>query len=117
MTPSPVYSFDYGFYFTPSILRQKVALRSGCVTLAFLNLKPVGLINLSYLGGFLVKPSPTKVTLFIFLFHIFLLLLPDLCTVNISASVMALTLAIGTAHLPAFSFLFYLIIFVRTFVL
>ena len=117
ITPKWVYNFDYGFYLTPNILRQKVAFNSGCVTLAFLNRSEVGLINLSYFGGFLVKPSPTKQILLIFRFHCFLFLFPDLITWNISASVIALTFGIGTAHLPAFSFLFYFIMLVKIFVL
>ena len=66
----------WGIFFTPSIGRQKVAFSSGCVTWAFLKRKPIGLMNLSYLGGFRVKPSPTKHTSVTFLFHAFLFLFP-----------------------------------------
>lgn len=53
-TPKLVYKELYGFLLTPTISKAKVVYNSGCVTFAFLNLKPVGLMNLSYLGGFLV---------------------------------------------------------------
>lgn len=76
MTPKLVKRLDYGFFLTESKSKASVVFNSGWVTLAFLNLRPVGLINLSYLGGFLVKLSPTKVTLLIFLFHAFYFLLP-----------------------------------------
>jgi len=63
-------------------------------------------MNRSYLGGFLVKPSPTNVTFVIIRFHILLFLLPVRMTLNISASVIGFTLGIGTAYLPAFSLRF-----------
>ena len=63
----------WGIFFTPSIGRQKVAFSSGCVTWAFLKRKPIGLMNLSYLGGFWVKPSPTKQTLVTIFFYVFFL--------------------------------------------
>jgi hypothetical protein len=52
---------------------QANTCNSGCVTWAFLNRRPVGLINLSYFGGFLVNPSSTNVTLVTILFHSFCL--------------------------------------------
>ena len=70
-------------------------------------------MNRSYLGGFLVNPSPTKVTLVIIRFHILLFLLPVRMTLNISASVIGFTLGIGTAYLPAFSLRFCLTEFER----
>ena len=39
MTPSCVYKGDWGFFLTPIRGRQKVALSSGWVTWAFLNLR------------------------------------------------------------------------------
>ena len=80
----------------------------------------------SNLGGFLVKPSPTKHAFVTILFHAFpegekqmvikallviksyktitvwhvLLVLPVLTTLKTSASLCALTLGIGTSHLP-----------------
>lgn len=71
ITPSPVYKEDCGFCLTPRISRKNVVFSSGCVTCAFLNRKPDGRINLSYFGGFLVKLSPTNVTLLILRFHNF----------------------------------------------
>merc|ERR1719447_889899 len=106
ITPRLVYIGLLGFFFTPIIGRQNVALSSGCVTWAFFILRPIGLINLSNLGGFLVKLSPTKVTLVTILFHPFRRVFPDLSTLNTSDSDCALTVGIGTSHLPAFSFLF-----------
>ena len=47
---------------------------------------PEGLMNLSYLGGFRVKPWPTKVTLVTMRFQLFFFRLPDLSTLNISSS-------------------------------
>lgn len=69
ITPRDVYIGPFGFFFTPIISRLKVHLSSGWVTWAFVNLRPVGRINRSYLGGFLVKLGPTKVALVIILFH------------------------------------------------
>lgn len=69
MTPRDVYIGPLGFFFTPMISRLNVHLSSGCVTWAFVNRKPDGRINLSYLGGFLVKPGPTNVALVTILFH------------------------------------------------
>lgn len=40
ITPNDVYKGEDGFFFTPRIGRQKVALSSGCVTCAFLKRKP-----------------------------------------------------------------------------
>lgn len=116
MTPSPVYNCDCGFFLTPKISNWKVVFNSGWVTFAFLNLSPVGLMNLSYLGGLRVKFSPTNVTLFIRRFQAFYFLFPERSTWNISASDSALTFSIGTDHLPAFSLRFCLIILLRTFV-
>ena len=73
---------------TPRIWSWNVALRSAvriqctirqqhdreermdarCVTLAFLNLRAIGLTNLSNFGGFLVKLSPTNVAFVTILF-------------------------------------------------
>ena len=117
ITPRDVYIFDCGFLLTPRISRQKVVFSSGCVTCAFLNLSPVGLINRSYLGGFLLKLSPTNVTLLIILFHAFFFRFPDLTTWNISPQLIGFTFGIGTYHLPAFSFRFCLTIFDSSFVL
>lgn len=77
----------------------------------------MGRINLSNFGGFRVNPSPTYVTLVTILFHAFsmqyncritcqiyqmilLLLFPVLITLKTSSSPTALTLGIGTFHLP-----------------
>lgn len=43
-------------------------------------------MNLSYLGGFLVNPCPTNVTLVTIRFQLFFFRLPDLRTLNISSS-------------------------------
>lgn len=85
MTPSDVNTFDCGFFFTESIGSLNVVFNYGWVTFASLNLKPIGRINLSCLGGFLVKFYPTKQILLILLFQHFLFLFPDLITSNISA--------------------------------
>merc|ERR1712121_565467 len=115
MTPKLVYIVELGFFFTPRIGRKKEAFSSGWVTFAFLNLKPIGLINLSNLAGFRVNPSPTNVAFVTMRFHAFLFGLPDLTTLKTSASDTPLTFGIGTFHLPAFSFLFCLIVFDKTF--
>lgn len=47
---------------------------------------PMGLMNRSYFGGFLVKPGPTKVALVTIRFHCFFCRLPDRITLNISSS-------------------------------
>lgn len=66
--------------------------------------KPIGRINLSNLTGFLVNPSPTKVTLFTIRFQLFDLCLPVLITLNISSSAIPRTLGNGTAYFAARSF-------------
>src|SRR3989338_9662831 len=71
-------------------------------------------MNRSYFGGFRVNPSPTKVTLVITRFHCFCFLLPVFRTLNISSSLIGRTFGNGTSHLPAFSFLFCLIMLLRT---
>mmetsp|Transcript_10053 Transcript_10053/g.31276 ORF Transcript_10053/g.31276 Transcript_10053/m.31276 type:complete len:219 (+) Transcript_10053:408-1064(+) len=96
--------------------RQKVIFSSGWVTCAFLNLRADGRMYLSYFGGLRVKLSPTKEILLTMRFQAFFLRLPLRRILNISSSVMALTFGMGTAHLPAFSFLFCLIMLERTFV-
>mmetsp|Transcript_6764 Transcript_6764/g.21025 ORF Transcript_6764/g.21025 Transcript_6764/m.21025 type:complete len:207 (+) Transcript_6764:668-1288(+) len=95
--------------------RLKVALRSGWVTWAFFMRRPVGLMKRSYLGGFLVKLSSTKVTLLTTRFHDLRLRLPVDCTRNISSSATGLTFGIGTLHLPAFSARFCFTVFDRIF--
>lgn len=40
MTPKLVYIVDVGFFFTPMMGKQNVALSSGCVTCALLNRRP-----------------------------------------------------------------------------
>mmetsp|Transcript_8306 Transcript_8306/g.16309 ORF Transcript_8306/g.16309 Transcript_8306/m.16309 type:complete len:200 (-) Transcript_8306:179-778(-) len=114
ITPRLVYSGDCGFFLTPMISRWNVHLSSGCVTWAFLKRRPVGRIKRSYLGGFLVKPSPTYVTFVIIRFHAFFFRTPVRITRNISASAMGRTFGTGTAHLPAFSFLFCFTVLERT---
>jgi hypothetical protein len=114
ITPKDVNVFDCGFFFTDRIGSLKVVFNYGCVTFACLNRRPIGLMNLSCFGGFLVKFYPTKVILLILLFQHFLFLFPDRITSNISASVIGLTFSTGTDHLPAFSFLFCLTILVKT---
>ena len=47
--------FDWGFFLIDKIGSLKVVLSSGWVTFACLNLRPIGLINLSCFGGFRVK--------------------------------------------------------------
>merc|ERR1712002_923997 len=71
-------------------------------------------MNLSNLGGFRVKSSPTYVTLVTILFHAFLLVFPVLTTRKASCSDTAFTFGKGTSHFPAFSFLFCLIMLERT---
>ena len=115
ITPNDVYVLDCGFFFTDRIGNLKVVWSYGWVTFAYLNLNPIGLMNLSCFGGFLVKFSPTKHTLFILLFQHFLFLLPDLITSNISAYVIGLTFSTGTDHFPAFYFLFCFTMLVKTF--
>ena len=114
ITPNEVYTPDWGFFFTESMGSLKVVFNSGWVTLASLKRRPMGLINLSCFGGFLVKFSPTKQILLILLFQHFLFLLPDRMISNISASVMGLTFWTGTDHFPAFSLRFCLIMLVNT---
>mmetsp|Transcript_1815 Transcript_1815/g.3305 ORF Transcript_1815/g.3305 Transcript_1815/m.3305 type:complete len:232 (-) Transcript_1815:192-887(-) len=115
MTPSSVYMEDCGFFLTPMMSSWKVALSSGCVTCAFLKRRPIGLINRSYLGGFRVNPSPTKVTLVTIRFHSLAFRLPVRRTLNTSSSATGFTRGRGTDHFPALSFLFCLIVFDRTF--
>ena len=110
ITPKLIHNGDEGFFFTPSTGKQKVAFSSGCVTWAFLKRNPIGLINLSYLGGFQVKPSPTKQALVTILFQAFFFLFPVRITFNTSFSPWAQTLGRGTSHFPIFSFCFCLII-------
>lgn len=69
ITPREVYIGPLGFFFTPMISRLKVHLSSGWVTWALVKRKPEGRMNLSYLGGFLVKPGPTNVAFVTILFH------------------------------------------------
>lgn len=80
ITPRFVYKLLYGFFFTPKISSGTVVFNSGCVTFAFLNLKPVGRMYLSYFGALRVKLSPTKQTLLILRFHASFLRLPDFMT-------------------------------------
>ena len=47
---------------TPKMSKQNVVLSSGWVMWAFLNRKPVGRMNRSYLGALRVNESPTNVT-------------------------------------------------------
>lgn len=60
----------------------------------------IGLIKRSYLGGFRVKPSPTKQTLVTIRFQAFFCLFPVLMTLSTSVSPWARTLGRGTSHLP-----------------
>jgi len=69
MTPREVYIGPLGFFLTPIISRLNVHLSSGCVTWALVNRSPVGRMNRSYFGGFLVKPGPTNVAFVTILFH------------------------------------------------
>lgn len=66
-------------------------LSSGCVTCALLKRMPEGLMKRSYLGGRLVKFSPTKVALVIMRFHILFFRLPERSTLNTSESAMDCT--------------------------
>src|SRR5689334_15085397 len=68
----------------------------------------------SYLGGLRVKLSPTKHGLDTTRFQFLVFFLPVLIARNISSSETGLTLGIGTAHLPAFSFRFCLIVLLST---
>ena len=86
ITPRLVYMGLEGFFLTPMMGRQKVALSSGCVTCALFILSPMGRMNRSNLGGFRVKLSPTKVILVTILFQPFLFVLPDFKTLNTSDS-------------------------------
>lgn len=61
-----------------------------------------------------MKLSPTKHTLFILRFQHLRLRFPERITSNIYASVIGFTFSRGTFHLPAFYFLFCLIILVKT---
>ena len=90
MTPRFVYMGLDGFFLTPMMGRQKVAFNSGCVTWALFILSPIGRMNLSNFGGFLVKLSPTNVTFVTILFQPFLFVLPDFRTLNTSDSDWAL---------------------------
>ncbi len=47
---------------------------------------PLGLMKRSYLGGFLVKLGPTKVTLVTIRFQAFFFRFPECSTLNISSS-------------------------------
>lgn len=60
----------------------------------------IGLIKRSYLGGFRVKPSPTKQTLVTIRFQAFFCLFPVLMTLSTSVSPWARTLGRGTSHFP-----------------
>lgn len=60
----------------------------------------IGLIKRSYLGGFRVKPSPTKQTLVTIRFQAFFCLFPVLMTLSTSVSPWARTLGKGTSHFP-----------------
>ena len=71
MTPREVYMGPLGFFFTPIISRLNVHLSSGWVTWALVKRNPVGRMNRSYFGGFLVKPGPTNVAFVTILFHCF----------------------------------------------
>mmetsp|Transcript_21106 Transcript_21106/g.58603 ORF Transcript_21106/g.58603 Transcript_21106/m.58603 type:complete len:211 (+) Transcript_21106:649-1281(+) len=113
-TPSCVYIWPLGFFLIPMMSKQKVALSSGCVTCALVIRRPVGLMKRSYLGGFRVKPGPTNVILVTMRFHDFFWRLPDFNTLNISCSATGRTLGKGTSHLPAFSFLFCLMVLLST---
>merc|ERR1712070_859411 len=115
ITPREVYMAEEGFFLTPKMSKQNVALSSGCVTWAFFMRSPEGRINRSYFGGFRVKFGSTKVIFVTTRFQAFFLRLPDACTRNISSSATALTLGIGTDHLPAFSARFCLMEFERIF--
>ncbi|GET93744.1 40S ribosomal protein S8, putative [Leishmania tarentolae] len=106
MTPSPVYILPCGFFLTEMIGRQKVAFSSGWVTWAFLKRSAMGRMKRSIFGIRRVKVSPTNVTLFTKRFHDFLPRLPEVTALSISSSDTVLTFSIGTAHFPAFSFLF-----------
>merc|ERR1711977_497908 len=92
ITPSWVYIGDCGFFLTPMIGSWKVALSSGCVTLAFFTRRAEGRMKRSSLGGFRVKSSPTKVALVTMRFHPLRLLFPVLRTLNISSSAIPRTL-------------------------
>lgn len=75
------------------------------MTFAFLYRNPMGLINRSYLTGLRVKSFPTNVGLVIIRFQLFLLVFfPVFTTLNISSSLIPLTLGNGTANFAAFSF-------------
>src|SRR4051812_10310301 len=64
----------------------------------------MGRMNRSYLTGRRVKSLPTKVGLVIIRFQDFLcVFFPVLTTLNISSSLIPLTLGRGTANLAAFS--------------
>lgn len=60
----------------------------------------MGLMKRSYLGGFLVKPSPTKQTFVTILFQAFFCLFPVLMTFSTSVSPWARTFGKGTSHFP-----------------
>lgn len=60
----------------------------------------MGLMNLSYLGGLRVNPSPTKQTLVTILFQAFFCLFPVRITLSTSVSPCARTFGNGTSHLP-----------------
>jgi hypothetical protein len=83
---------------------EKKKMNARCVTFAFLNLRAIGLTNLSNFGGFLVKLSPTNVAFVTILFQLLLLLLPVFNTLNISSSAIPLPFGNGTANLAALSF-------------
>lgn len=60
----------------------------------------IGRMKRSYLGGFRVKPSPTKQTLVTIRFQAFFCRLPVRTTFNTSVSPCARTFGRGTSHLP-----------------
>mmetsp|Transcript_390 Transcript_390/g.1223 ORF Transcript_390/g.1223 Transcript_390/m.1223 type:complete len:295 (+) Transcript_390:53-937(+) len=103
MTPNDVYIADDGFFLTPKISKQNVALSSGCVTCAFFIRRPDGRMKRSYFGGFRVNVGSTNVIFVTTRFHAFFFRFPDAWTRNISSSATARTFGMGTDHLPAFS--------------
>ena len=99
MIPIPVYIDELGFFFTPKIGRQNdpnLVLE----TLARFNLNPIGLMNRSYFGAFLVNPGSTKVIFVMTRFQALRFVLPDLWTLKASFSLICRTFGIGTSHLP-----------------
>ena len=115
-TPSWVNRGLFGFFLTEIIGSWTVTLSSGCVTWAFLYLKPIGRMKRSYFTGLRVKSEPTNVGFVIILFQpFFFVFCPVFTTEKASSSEIPRTFGNGTENLAAFSLLRFLIAVDRAF--